>query len=73
MAERHFDALDALREARERAAQASAAAASRVRVRAQGYDRRTDEWEAPPSAPGSESDESGSRDSDADYEDGDSF
>jgi hypothetical protein len=73
MAERHFDALEALKEARARAAQASAAAASRARVHAQDYDRYEDEGETATSVRGSESDEDGSRDSDAEYENGDSF
>jgi Leucine Rich repeat len=71
MAERHQDALDALKEARSRAAQASAAAAARVRVRADGeYDA---EWEAggirPTYDDDEDDDEDDIRDSDADYED----
>ena len=47
MAERHQDALEALREARERAAYASAAVTAKVRARADANDQYEAQWDAP--------------------------
>jgi Leucine Rich repeat len=66
MAERHQDALDALKEARARATHASAAAAARVRADGDSYKA---EWDAAGIRPNYDDEDDDVRDSDADYED----